>query len=136
VDGVHVRVRVGREHYAVPVEHVHEVVEVGDLTAVPGSESSMLGLRNLSGEILPVFDLASILQIQGDGRPERLIVVEHGARRLAFAVDGVVDVGELTGKVEEPESPHLQASVVIDGKLVGVLEVGELIEGLTEGGVR
>jgi chemotaxis signal transduction protein len=136
VDGVHVRVRVGGEHYALPVEHVHEVVELGELTPVPGSDSSMLGLRNLGGEILPVFDLASILEIHADGRPERLLVVEHGVRRAAFAVDDVLDVGELTGKPEESESPHLRASTVTGGKLVGVLDAGELLDSLTGGNLR
>jgi chemotaxis signal transduction protein len=132
MNGVHVRVAIGGEQYALPVEHVHEVVEVGDLTPVPGAADSMLGLRNLSGEIVPTLDLASLLHVEHDGRAERLVVVEHDGRRTAFAVDEVVDVGPLAGADDEHESPNLLASTVIDGTMVGVLAVDVLLESISQ----
>jgi len=133
---VHVRVGVGGEQYAMPVEHVNEVVEVGEVTPIPGTSDSVLGLRNLGGEIVPALDLATILQIECDGRPERLVVVEHGGRRTAFAVDEVIDVGRLAGAMEEHESPYLLASTVIDGAIVGVLALDVLLEQASRGDVR
>jgi chemotaxis signal transduction protein len=127
---VHVRVRIGGEQYALPVEHVDEVLELGDVTPVPGSADWMLGLQNLGGEIVPVFDLAGILQVERDGRPRRLAVVEHDGRRAAFAVDEVIDVGRLAGAAQEPDSPHLLASMVLDGTLVGLLAVDALFDSL------
>ncbi len=76
MSGAQVRVRVGGEQYALPVEHVYEVVDLGELTPVPGSADSVLGLLNLNGEIVPTFDLARILQIEREGRPRRLLVTE------------------------------------------------------------
>jgi purine-binding chemotaxis protein CheW len=133
---VHVRVRVGGEQYALPVEHVHEVLDLGEVTPVPGAPDSVLGLRNLGGEIVPTFDLAKILQIEGDGhRPEigrqRLLITEHEGRRGGFAVDEVLDVGGLPGAAQEPDSPCLLASTVIDGALVGVLAVESLFDSIT-----
>ena len=130
MSGVHVRVRVGNEQYALPVEHVHRVVELGEPTPVPGAAEGVLGLRNLDGEILPAFDLARVLQIERDGRAGRLVVAEHGGRRAAFAVDEVIDVGELAEPMQESESPYLQASTVIDDALVGVLAVGAMLDTL------
>jgi chemotaxis signal transduction protein len=128
VPDVHVRVRVGQERYALAVKYVCEVLELGALTAVPGASESMLGLRNLNGEILPVFDLARLLSIQREGPLSRLIVTEHSSRRAAFAVDDVLDVGEISGALEDSELAFLKASTVIDGQLVGVLAVGSLID--------
>jgi purine-binding chemotaxis protein CheW len=133
---VHVRVGVGGEQYAMPVRHVNEVVEVGELTPVPGTPDSLLGLRNLGGEIVPALDLARILQIEHDGRPGRLVVVEHGGRRTAFAVDEVIDVGRLAGEMEEHESPYLLASTVIDDAMVGVLSLDVLLEHAPQEDVR
>jgi chemotaxis signal transduction protein len=138
VNGVKIRVRVGTEQYALPVEYVHQVIDLGELTPVPGSADSVLGLRNCNGEIIPAFDLARILEIESDGhRSEsdrsklgqpRLLVTECCGQRAAFAVDEVIDVGPLAGNMQESESRHLLASTVIDGAMVGVLAVDALFD--------
>jgi chemotaxis signal transduction protein len=140
VNGVQVRVRVGSEQYALAVENVCEVVVVGALTPVPGAADSVLGLRNLSGEIVPAFDLARILQIARDGHrseidrsksgQRRLLVTECDGRRAAFAVDEVIGVGPLVGAMQESQSLHLLASTVLDGALVGVLAVDALFHAI------
>jgi chemotaxis signal transduction protein len=128
--GAQVRVRVGGEQYALPVEYVHEVVDLGEVTPVPGAADSVLGLRNLSGEIVPAFDLARILEIERDGRPRRLLVTECNGQRVAFAVDDVINVGLLAGAIQESESRHLLAQTVLDGVLVGVLDVDALFDSI------
>ncbi len=129
MSAVQIRVRVGAEQYALPVEYVHEVLDLGELTPVPGSAPIVLGLRNVDGEIVPAFDLARILQIERDGAsPPRLLLTECRGQRAAFAVDEVIDVGPLAGAMQESESPHLLASTVLDGALVGVLAVNALFD--------
>ena len=54
MSGVHVRVRVAGEHYALPVEDVLEVAELRAITPVPGAPPAVLGVRNLRGQVLPV----------------------------------------------------------------------------------
>jgi chemotaxis signal transduction protein len=129
VSAVQIRVRVGAEQYALPVEHVHEVLDLGELTPVPGAAPIVLGLRNVDGEIVPAFDLARILRIERDGgSPPRLLLTECRGQRAAFAVDEVIDVGPLAGAMQESESPHLLASTVLDGALVGVLAMDALFD--------
>jgi chemotaxis signal transduction protein len=131
-------VRVGAEQYALPVEYVHEVVDLGELTPVPGAADNVLGLHNLNGEIVPVFDLARTLRIERDGhRSEldrsksgqpRLLVTECDGQRAALAVDEVIDVGPLAGTLQESELQYLLASTVIDRTMVGVLAVYALFD--------
>lgn len=116
----------GGEQYALPVRYVHEVVDLGELSAVPGSADSVLGLLNLNGEIVPVFDLASILQIERDAQPRRLLITQCDSQRAAFAIDEVLDVGPLDGTMQESDSPRLLASMVLDGAMVGMLAVDGL----------
>jgi chemotaxis signal transduction protein len=128
-------VRVGAEQYALPVEHVHEVVDLGELTPVPGAAESVLGLLNLNGEVVPALDLATILQIERDGHrseldQRRLLVTECHGQRAALAVDEVIDVGPLAGAVQDAESRHLLASTIIDGAIVGVLAVDALFDSI------
>jgi purine-binding chemotaxis protein CheW len=133
--GVHVRVDVGGEQYALPVEHVKEVVEIGELTPIPGASESVLGLRNLAGDIVPVFDLARLLGISQQA-PGRVVVVEHDGRPAGLAVQGVLDVGALAGELEEHESPYLAASTFVGDAIVGVLDLDLLLEQLVADGTR
>lgn len=125
-----VRVRVGNESYAVAVEHVTEVAELGTLTPVPGANGSVLGVRNLRGEVLPVFDLATVLEITGDSLPQCLLVAEHGSLRAGFAVDEVTDVGTLPPATEETQSNLLAGAALDDTGLVGVIDAERLFAAL------
>jgi purine-binding chemotaxis protein CheW len=130
MSGVHVRLRVGGESYALAVEHVLEVAELGEIAPVPGSPPAVLGVRNLRGEVLPVFDLASVFGIALERPPQRLLVAEHGGRRAGFAIDEVTDVGELADPAEESESEFLQGAALDAGELIGVVAVDRLFASL------
>jgi purine-binding chemotaxis protein CheW len=128
----HVRLRVGGESYAFAVEHVLEVAELGEIAPVPGAAAGVLGVRNLRGEVLPVFDLASVFGIGREGVARRLLVVEHDGRRAGFAIDEVVGVGELPSPAEETESTFLHGASLDEGELVGVVDVGRLFATLAQ----
>jgi purine-binding chemotaxis protein CheW len=130
MSGVHVRLRVGRERYAVPIENVLEVAELGALSAVPGAGGAVLGIRNLRGQVLPVFDLARVLAIAGDAPALRVVVTEHEDRQAGLAVDEVTDVGRLAGDAEETQAEYLTGAVLEDGQLVGIIDVERLFESL------
>ena len=129
---VHVRVRLGGESYAVSVEHVIEVAELGTMSPVPGANRSVLGIRNLRGEVLPVFDLSSVLGIRGDSLPQCLLVTEHGSLRAGFAIDEVTDVGTLPPVTEETQSKLLSGAALDDSGLIGVIDIERLYATLGE----
>jgi purine-binding chemotaxis protein CheW len=120
---VHLRIRLGAEHYALGFEHVLEVVELGELTPVPGAPGTLIGLRNLRGELLPALDLAAVLGLAGEGEPRRLVIVADGERRAALAVDDVIDFSRLPPAPGTVDSVFLRGRVLVDGALVGVVDV-------------
>ncbi|HET7485224.1 MAG TPA: chemotaxis protein CheW [Solirubrobacterales bacterium] len=130
---VHVRVRVAGEHYALPVDGVLEVAELGDLTPVPGSPPEVMGVRNLRGRVIPVMALATLLGLTAE-EPERIVVAELGTGSAGFAVDAVVDVGELPGASEQVDSPYLTGAVLVDGLLVGILDVDAILSSVASPG--
>jgi purine-binding chemotaxis protein CheW len=132
VNAVHVRVRLGGESYAVCVEHVIEVADLGTMSPVPGANRSVLGIRNLRGEVLPVFDLSSVLGIKGDSLPQCLLVTEHGSLRAGFAIDEVTDVGTLPPVTEETQSKLLSGAALDDSGLIGVIDIERLYTTLSE----
>lgn len=129
MSGVHVRVRVAGEHYALPVEQVLEVAELGEIATVPGSPAEILGVRNLRGQVLPVIALAAVLGLAG-GDPTRVVVVESGELRAGLHVDEVLDVEELPPSSERAESDYLLGACLVDGVLVGALDVDAVLTGI------
>jgi purine-binding chemotaxis protein CheW len=127
---VHVRLRLGAEEYALPVEHVLEVVELGELVAVPGAPAPVLGIRNLRGQILPVVDLAAFFGIESAAPRERVIVADDGQRRIGLAVDEVMDVSDIPEPAEETESEFLRGAALVNDALVGVVDVPRLLDAL------
>ena len=132
--GVYVRLRLGKETYALPVEHVLEVAELGEVTPVPGAQRSVLGVRNLRGQILPIVDLASVFGIEGSGRPQRVLVAESGGHRAGFAIDEVSDIEQLPDAVDETESDLLVGAALTNDELVGVVDVRRLFQSLEQAG--
>jgi chemotaxis signal transduction protein len=130
VTAVHVRVRVGSELYALPVEYVLEVGEVGNLTAAPGAARATLGIRNLRGDLLPVFDLAAVLGLPSSVAPQRMIVAERRGTRAGFAVDEVIGVDELPEATEETDSELLSGATLHNSSLVGAIDMERLFDTL------
>jgi chemotaxis signal transduction protein len=130
MNGMHVRLRVGREVYAVPIENVLEVAELGDLAPVPGAGAGVLGVGNFHGQVLPVFDLAHVLGIPHEGRPPRLIVTDRAGCLAGLAVDDVTDVSPLEGELEETEVDCLAHATIEEGVLVGVIDVARIFTAL------
>jgi chemotaxis signal transduction protein len=66
---------------------------------------------------------------RGDA-PCRMLVVERGGTRAGFAVDEVTDVDELPEADQEVESELLSSAALIEGSLVGVIDVERLFDTL------
>jgi purine-binding chemotaxis protein CheW len=135
VSRLHVRVRVADEHYALAVEDVLEVAELGDVTPVPGAGAAVLGVRNLRGQVLPVVDLATFFELS-PAQPERIVIAERGGLRAGLAVDAVDGVEDLPEASEEVESRHLAGAALADGALVGVVDVGSVLKAVEESNAR
>ena len=122
----HVRVRVGGEQYALPVSYVLEVVEIERLTPVPGAPPAVLGVCNLRGQVLPVVDPAPLLGAGGRERATHVVVTEGAAGRAGLAVAAVLDVAALP-EPKPATDPHLAGAALVEGDLVGVLDVPSVL---------
>jgi chemotaxis signal transduction protein len=127
---VHVKVRAGGETYAFAIGCVRSVAALGDVTALPGADRGVLGVRNVHGQVLPVIDLAHALGLAGGGAPERMVVAEASGCMAGLAVDEVLEVGELPNTRSEAESDYLSEAVLDDGALVGIVRLERLFAGL------
>jgi purine-binding chemotaxis protein CheW len=82
------------ERYAVETYYVQEVHPLRELTPLPATPAFVLGIVNLRGRILPVFDLKRFFDLPEKGLTDlhRIIVVRSAGVELGLLADGVVGV--------------------------------------------
>jgi purine-binding chemotaxis protein CheW len=89
--------RLGREQYAIETRYAREVVRLTGFTVIPGMESFVLGVANLRGEIVPVFDLMLFFGFASQGLTDRSRVIVVGTEEVEFGIiaDSVQAVSRL-----------------------------------------
>ncbi len=116
---------IGKEHYAVNIESVSEIVRVPEVTAVPDAPEFFEGVINLRGKIVPVVDLRARLRLPRIERTKssRVLVTETGGRVIGLMVDAVSEVRKLSSEaVEQP--PEMISAVGIE-YITGVAKLGD-----------
>ena len=95
--------QLGGEGYALEVMRVQEVKDMLPLTEVPGGPKSLLGVINLRGRVIPVYDLRMPFGLSKGTETVRapcvLIVesvIESGMQITGLLVDRVSDVLEFS----------------------------------------
>jgi purine-binding chemotaxis protein CheW len=78
--------RLGREHYAIETRYAREVVRLTGFTAVPSTENFLLGVTNLRGSIVPIFDLMLFFGFASQGLSDRSRVIVVGAEEVEFGI--------------------------------------------------
>lgn len=108
------------ECYAVPIRVVREISKVPPLTELPRAAPQLLGLMNLRGELLPVYDVKVRLRLTEKAavvagpeappapREARILVVRTEEGPAGVWVDGVVGVVRLKPSMLEPAPPGLR----------------------------
>ena len=92
--------RVAGQHFALPLESVVEVLKLPvDVTDLPRSEATSVGMITLREEVLPLVSLAALLGLSSDPKGRRHIVI----MRLAEARIGLVS-DTMHGVVRVPET--------------------------------
>lgn len=84
-------VRIAGEHYAVSMADLSEVMVLGRWTPVPGQPPYLLGVTNLRGEIRPVLDLHSLLELAPPSPEARswVVFLKTGGSEVGLRVDGL-----------------------------------------------
>jgi purine-binding chemotaxis protein CheW len=109
------------EVFALNMAPVQEIIRVPEIVKVPKSPSSLMGLANLRGKVLPVVNLRKVFGLADKSLDEanRVIVVDLG-QVLGFLVDNVYSVIEVEEtKIESAEDIQ---SIVKSDFLKGVIK--------------
>ena len=112
------RFYMGGQAYAVEVLKVQEVLRVPDIMPLRGTESALLGVMNLRGQIVPVIDLGNRLKLPPItmDADTRVVVVESEGEALGLLVSSVAEVVAISeGRVEHPAALKVGTAVSLHG---------------------
>lgn len=118
---------------ALPIAQVVEVMRALATQPIPGAPTFVRGLAIVRGAAIPVVDLG--LLMAGRSATGRFVTLGLGDRRAALAVDAVIGVRALDGRVLQELPPLLRdagtevvdAIGVVDAELLVALRAGRLV---------
>lgn len=100
--------RLSGESYALEARFVYEVMQLPQVTIVPRTPESLLGVINLRGEILAVFDFNRLFGLQSNigEHTSRLIVLGESHPQFGFVADAVEQVKTIDpAELRSPAAP-------------------------------
>jgi purine-binding chemotaxis protein CheW len=126
------------EDFGVPIEQVREIIRLVQITHVPKAPSSVLGVINLRGKVIPVISLRDRFGLKKDGTDEstRIIVSDVGSQNVGFVVDAVTEVLRLDESSVEaaPEraagvdSAFIKGIGKVEDRLIIVLDLEKVFD--------
>jgi twitching motility protein PilI len=82
--------RIGHMRLLAPFATASELVEMPNVYPLPRMPENLLGLVNLHGRIVPLFDLAALFETEHLAREKRmLLVIGHGDDAAGIVIDGL-----------------------------------------------
>jgi purine-binding chemotaxis protein CheW len=94
------------QDFALPLTSVREVVALPDgIAAVPQTDSVMLGVTSLRGQLLPLVSLRALLGLRAGGQGgdrSRVVVARIGNGLVGLAIDGMKEILRLPDSAIDP----------------------------------
>jgi twitching motility protein PilI len=82
--------RIGHMRLLAPFATASELTEMPNVYPLPRMPENLLGLVNLHGRIVPLFDLAALFETEHLAREKRmLLVIGHGNDAAGIVIDGL-----------------------------------------------
>ncbi|MBI5166692.1 MAG: purine-binding chemotaxis protein CheW [candidate division NC10 bacterium] len=132
--------RMGDEWFALRIEEVREIAPIGKVTRVPNAPPGVVGVMNLRGKVLTLYDLGVTLDIPMslDKKASQILVLDLGDPELevGILVEEVSQIREVSRDLLEenplPEgfrawSSYLRAIASLDGLVFNILDLRKAV---------
>ena len=119
--------QIADQHFALPVACVERVLPAMEITPVEGAPSSLLGIIDVHGKIIPVIDIRKrlALPVKAIDLSDQLIIVKTSTIQIAFVSDQVEDVVSLSEEQVIPlqnfvqkTHPYVENLIQLDEHLI------------------
>jgi purine-binding chemotaxis protein CheW len=120
------------DRYALPLTSVERVVRAAHVTPLPQAPSAVLGLLDVQGNILPVFNVRRRF-----GLPERsidpadqFVIARTRSRTVVLVVDsaqGVIERDAVDAATIAPDAAHIRGVIALEDGLVLIHDLDQFI---------
>ncbi len=97
----------GKLAFFLPDEMLSEVVENADYAYLPRMSENVLGLSNIRGDLVPVFDLHNFLNVERDNKEQHLLSIGVGEEAVGVLLD------RLPFRVKESECQMIKSAPIL-----------------------
>lgn len=139
MDGKFLTFIVENQLYAMPIQHVVQIVSIQAINEIPDSADYLKGVITLRGSIIPAIDIRLRLTLSEKAYDERtcIIVVSLGEKEAGIIVDGVDAVVSLSEenifpppKIKEAGNQNYLLGIgKLDSKVVLLIDVSKVLSG-------
>jgi purine-binding chemotaxis protein CheW len=117
----------GEEHYALPLGSVQQIISEPQVTRMPISDPAILGLLNVRGDIVPLFDAAVLLGSGAHGAYDFAILVGTSEGPAALGVAVMPDASEIDADQGQVGPSEERPVYPADGRLVTLVAIEDLL---------
>ena len=118
---------VGEDAYAVPIEVAREVLGATTVTPLPTAPSSVLGLCNVRGEIIPVFDTGVLLGLRPVTSTAAVAIIETTLGAAGLATTEMGEAVELGDQVGQTDGAGTSGAFAVNRGLAVLIDVDALL---------
>lgn len=127
--------RVGNELYGIDIKYVNAIEKDQDIVRVPNASSSIKGIINLRGDIIPVYNLRDKFKLPPSPNQTKLIIANLPDMKLAVEVDEVEEIDDLTEDeirnfpriASNPDTAYFVKVANKNGRLILIIDIHNLL---------
>jgi len=127
--------KLGEEEYGIDVKLVQSIERINQITRVPNAPIYVEGVINLRGNVIPIIDLRSKLNLEEAAHTAntRVIITKYEDIELGLIVDQTTDVIDVVEDTIEPisssglDGDYFGGIAKIESRLIILLKLAELL---------
>ncbi|MEZ0317600.1 MAG: chemotaxis protein CheW [Methylophilaceae bacterium] len=124
-----------QQRYALPLASVVRIVSASEITKLPNTPTSMLGVINFQGEVIPVLNLRQRFNLPEKevGSKHHFLIALLPTRKVAIFIDepqGVIEIDEsllVDSDQISSDMEQFQGIVKLDGDLVLIYDLEKFL---------
>ena len=119
-----------KEVFGLNIGNVERIAHLKSITYVPRAPSFIVGIMNMAGRIITLVDLSKILELEGRGDFEQVIILESENMSIGLLTGLVTDV--ITIDEESKTDSVIMLDVKDKGFVSAVINTGDIIVNLLD----
>lgn len=134
--------KLAAEEYAFDITQVQEVIRLQLITEVPQMPAFVLGVVNIRGSVVPVFDLRKKFHLPEKVSDEKtkILVVTVDGELISFIVDEILDNIKISSAQLDP-APTIKMEIakncvrgvgLLDGRMITILNIENVNEEIND----